>query len=74
MWASCPGARVSRHANLLSGIDSIAHVHVDARHVHIGGLILAAILTVILNRHGLATASVGIVVHTNHLAVVLCSK
>ena len=42
--------------------------------MHVGRLILAAILTVILNRNRLATASVGIVVHTNHLAVVLCGK
>ena len=42
--------------------------------MHIGGLILAAILTVVLNSHGLAATSVGIVVHANDLPVVLRGK
>ena len=42
--------------------------------MHIGSLTLAAILTLVLNRYRLATAGVGIVVHTNDLPVVLRGK
>ena len=71
MLASGSGAGISRHPQLLTGINHVTYLYCYVRQMQVGALHLAAILTAVFHGDGFPSCRVRIMVHRHHLAAVL---
>ena len=70
MLTSGSGSRIASHAQSLTGIYSVACLDGNAAQVHVGTLILAAVISVVFYSYRQSTCSIRIVVDLSDLALV----
>ena len=63
------GSRISRNAYLLPGIHRVAYLDGCGTQVQVADLYLGSAFTRVLDGDGFSSGSVGIVIHSHHLAV-----
>ena len=74
MLTSGSGSRIASHAQSLTGIDVISSLDGNAAQVHVGTLILAAVISVVFYSYRQSTCSIRIVVDPSDLALIFRSQ
>ena len=71
MFACGSRASIAWNTKLLTGIDHVTDLDINAVKMHVGGLILTAILTIIFNSHGFSASSIDILIDLDNLTIIL---